>query len=95
MKERIRGPLIALIVCAAVTGVGYAMAHDAERGVEQQEYTGRHVLIKKAIGSASAALGTTGVLAVGIPATGLSLVWLGLAIKGGKAAGGPRGPEHR
>ena len=76
----IKKPLIATLLSAIFGFSLFGTARQIEDGI-RHEYSGRRSGAKEAMAAVAEGLGTKGCLIVWIAATGISGLWLGIAIK--------------
>ncbi len=81
-------PLLSMFIVGCLTFAMYSAAQDAEKGLPEQQFTGRRAGMKTLIYGAGRSLGTTGALALGGVVELACIGWLVMAMQSGKSTGG-------
>jgi hypothetical protein len=74
-------PLLWMLIVGLLTFAMYSSAQDAEKGLPEQQFTGRRAGMKALVSSAGRNLGTTGTLALGGVLELACLGWLVMAVQ--------------
>ena len=78
-------PILWMVIVGLLTFAMYSSAQDAEKGLPEQQFTGRRAGMKMLVSSAGRSLGTTGTLAIGGALELACVGWLVMAAKNGNS----------